>query len=67
MPNYVLKYKTGEFVGIDSGSGGYPYQTNIEIAHKFLTMDDAKKYLAIFSNELDSNIYTVNFLCLLMV
>ncbi len=47
---YVLQYphKNQVFVGIDSASGGYPYETTIKQAHKF-TFEKVQEYLASFT------------------
>lgn len=44
---YVLQYphKNGVFVGIDSASGGYLYETTLKQAHQF-TFEKVKEYLA---------------------
>lgn len=42
----TLIYVGGEsFVGLDSASGGYPYETNIRSAHHFSTPADAAQYI----------------------
>ena len=48
---YVLQYPNQNqvFVGIDSASGGYPYETTIQKAEKF-TFSSAKAYIAVTNN-----------------
>ena len=48
---YVLQYpnQNGIFVGIDSASGGYPYETTLQKAGKF-TFSEAKAYIAANNN-----------------
>lgn len=44
--NYVLKYQSGAFVGEDSYSGGYPYETkNLSSARMFDDHSTAMTYL----------------------
>lgn len=47
---YVLQYpkQNGVFVGLDNSSGGYPYETTLNQAHKF-TFEKAKEYLTSFT------------------
>ncbi len=48
---YVLQYpnKNNKFVALDSGSGGYPYETTLQKAEKF-TFSRAKMYISITNN-----------------
>ncbi len=39
------------FVAIDHGSGGYPYNTSLLSAKKFLHPGDAEEYMNMFSKE----------------
>jgi hypothetical protein len=63
---FVLKYPTGEFVGEDSASGGYPYPTkHLYNAKMFQDRNIAQKYLEEFSREfptekIDYRIYTIS-------
>lgn len=49
---YIIKYASGEYVGIDAASGGYPYPTNyIQQAKFWATPELAKEYKMIFKEE----------------
>lgn len=42
---WVLKYPSGEYVALDTASGGYPYKASYPGAVKFWsTFEDANKY-----------------------
>jgi len=48
---YVLVYTTGEFVGIDNNSGGYPFKTkDWRSARLWRTIAEAKEYRKMFSD-----------------
>lgn len=50
--NYVLKYITGEFVGIDNASGGCPYRTNnLSSARMFNNLNEARIYLSLLKSQ----------------
>lgn len=64
--NYVLKYSSGEFVGEDRDSGGYPYPTRyLSCARMFDIKDEAKIYLTRLmyqfpDQKFDPNIFEVS-------
>ncbi len=58
MEKLVLKFKTGEFVGIDTGSGGYPYPTDVFRAESWNSEKEALKYIGMFDN-IENRIYRV--------
>ncbi len=45
---FALVYPTGELVGIDPQSGGYPYKTDIFGMEKFRTVRKALDYMSHF-------------------
>lgn len=48
MEKLVLKFKNGKFVGIDTGSGGYPYPTDVFRAESWNSEEEALKYASKF-------------------
>jgi hypothetical protein len=49
---FILKnLKTNKFIGIDSNSGGYPYDCNLNQCQRFDKIETAKKYRNTFKNE----------------
>ena len=54
--SYILKYQNepGEennYVGIDDGSGGYPYRTTWDRVRVWHNLGDALRYLSMFASE----------------
>lgn len=47
---YCLQYPTGELVGIDQTSGGYPWPTDIFNCEKFKTKERALEYGKLFKD-----------------
>jgi hypothetical protein len=59
--NYVLKYITGEFVGEDRASGGYPYRTkNLTSARMFDDLSDARVYLSLLKSQFPNDSFSDN-------
>lgn len=48
---FVLKYPDGSMVGVDPGSGGYPFAAFSPATIRFWRRDEAEKYLKIFNKE----------------
>lgn len=47
--SYVLLYSDGGFVGIDSSSGGYPWNCGHDLNHAhFWFEDEARRYIKMF-------------------
>ncbi len=52
IENYVIKNDKGYYIGIDSASGGYPFQTESIINAKiWLSKEDAHDYKRMFNDE----------------
>lgn len=51
---YVAKYKTGELVGLDRDSGGYPFKISYPSQiHYWHDIDEALKYVQMFRKDID--------------
>ncbi len=49
---YILKYPTGEYVGLDDNSGGYPFKAStLKQVHFFQTLDSAIGYVGTMNRE----------------
>ena len=44
LTGFVLKTKSGTFIGTDDASGGYPYETTFSRARVFNSIYDAHQY-----------------------
>jgi hypothetical protein len=59
--NYVLKYTSGEFVGIDNASGGCPYPTeNFSSARMFDNKLEAKMFLSRLLGQFPTEKFNIN-------
>ena len=59
MEKLVLKYNTGEFVAIDTGSGGYPYKVKDVFRAEFWnSKDEALNYIRDFDH-IERKVYRV--------
>lgn len=54
QPIFVIKNENAlgpnSYIGIDSGSGGYPYETSFKMAHWFSSYESAADYKRIFKD-----------------
>ncbi len=58
MEKLVLKFKTGEFVSIDSDSGFYPFPVKDVFRAECFASEEAAKYIRMFDN-IENRIYRV--------
>jgi hypothetical protein len=51
---YIFVTDEGDYVAVDSASGGYPYRTdNFFQAHLFCRVEEAERYYAVMSASVD--------------
>lgn len=68
----VLQYKNSSsvywdeenympFVALDSSSGGYPYEVDIDSAHDFKTVESAEKYIGSGVGKFDVRVVKIKY------